>query len=121
MDGRGPSGAAGRADNEDEFLALLREVFRWPEPPETLRADIIRRLAALDDQLEGQSLRTGIPSPDAWIGGSERSSGIPLGASLASVSERAGLQGREALTPPAPASLAHDMGCPPGTERKSVP
>jgi hypothetical protein len=56
MDGRGPSGAAGRADNEDEFLALLREVFRWPEPPETLRADIIRRLAALDDQLEGQSL-----------------------------------------------------------------
>jgi hypothetical protein len=73
MDGRGPSGAAGRVDDEDEFLSLLREVFQWPEPPETLRADIIRRLAEVSHQLEVQSLRMGIPSPDASIGGMERS------------------------------------------------
>jgi hypothetical protein len=73
MDGRGPSGVAGRMDDEDEFLSLLREVFRWPEPPESLRADIIRRLGALDDQLAVQLLRTGMPSPDASIGGMERS------------------------------------------------
>jgi hypothetical protein len=119
MDGRGPSGAAGRMDDEDEFLSLLREVFQWPKPPESLRADVVRRLTELNAQLEWQSHRRGDPSPEGQ--GEERSvHRRPLGVSLASVSERAGLQGREALTPPAPASLAQDSGCAPGTERKPL-
>jgi hypothetical protein len=71
MDGRKPNSTADGADDEYGLGSLLREVFEWPKPPESLRVEIMRRLAGMDSPLDDQRGPTRRPATNASNNGME--------------------------------------------------